>query len=74
MTTISTMQAELRVGEWLQIGATRITLAKKDGQRARLVVQAPKDMPIRRMNQTSAQECASTPETGKEYTHGKHPV
>lgn len=75
MTDTGTMHIDLRVGESLRVGDSVITLAKKDGQRARLTVTAPRSTPVVRPNQQpSAQECASSPIAGKEHTHGKHPL
>lgn len=67
----STMHVDLRPGQYMQVGDVLITLAKKDGQRARLTIQAPRDLPIKRPSlTTSAQECASFPQ--KEHSNGKH--
>ena len=71
----SKLHVELRVGESFQIGDACITLSKKDGQRARLVVNAPRDLTITRPHsQPSAQECASSPDQGKEHPHGQYPL
>lgn len=59
-TSTSTLHVDLRVGQYVQVGDARIMLAKKDGQRARLVIQAPRDLPIKHpLPTTGAQECAS---------------
>lgn len=77
MTQLCSMNIDLRVGEAITIGDARIVLSRKDGQRARLLVQAPREVPIiRPKSQTGAQECASSlPEQGmKEQAHGQHPL
>ena len=77
----SKLHVELRIGETLHIGNSTVTLEKKSGQRARLLVQS--DAGIRMIPQTaghkpntnlSAHECAPSPELGKEHTHGQHPL
>ena len=80
------MHVDMRVGQTIQIGAVRLTLANKSGRQARLSVVAPRDVPINLPRQsleaaplknipTSAQECAPTPQRGsKEQAHGQHPV
>lgn len=56
----STLHVDLRVGQSMWIGDAHVMLFKKDGQRARLVIQAPRDMPIKPPSPTTgAQECAS---------------
>lgn len=66
---------ELQMGESLLVGGARVTLLEKSGRRARLVVQAPESVAIiHPVPTTSAHECASTPDKGKEHSHGKHPL
>ena len=66
---------ELTAGEAAMIGGARITLVEKSGKRARIVVQAPSGIPIvHPITNPSAHECASSPKTGKEHTHGQYPV
>ena len=66
---------ELAAGESALIGGARITLVEKSGKRARIVVQAPSEVQILHpITNPSAHECASSPELGKEHTHGKYPV
>ena len=73
--TNTTMHVELREGETLHVGDAQITLSKKDGKRARFMVQAPRSTTIKHpKQQPSAHECAPTPEQGKEHTHGQHAV
>ena len=81
MSASSTMHIDMRVGQTIQIGAVRLTLANKSGRQARLSVVAPRDVPINLPRQsldaaplkntpTSAQECAPTPQRGsKEQAH-----
>ena len=40
------MHVDMRVGQTIQIGAVRLTLAHKSGRQARLSVVAPRDVPI----------------------------
>ena len=69
----STLHIELRVGQSMRIGDAILTLTEKSGQRARIKVQAPRDVAIARPNNNpSAHECAPSPDQGKEHTHGKH--
>ena len=57
------------------IGGARITLVEKSGKRARIVVQAPEQVQIvHPITNPSAHECASSPGTGKEHTHGQYPL
>ena len=70
----SKLHVELRIGETLHIGNSTVTLEKKSGQRARLLVQAPADIPVTHpgrnpISNLSAHECASSPELGKEQSH-----
>lgn len=66
---------ELAAGESALIGSARITLVEKSGRRARIVVQATEDVQIQHpIHKPSAHECASSPSTGKEHSHGQHPV
>lgn len=66
---------ELAAGDSALIGGARITLVEKSGKRARIVVQAPAEVPIQHpITNPSAHECASSPITGKEQSHGKYPV
>ena len=46
MSASSTMHIDMRVGQTIQIGAVRLTLANKSGRQARLSVVAPRDVPI----------------------------
>ena len=75
MTSASTLHIDLKPGQSLQVGDTKITLERKDGQRARLLIQAPREVPIKRpISPPSAQECALSPNLGKEQANGQHPV
>ena len=70
---------ELAAGQSITVGDTTVTLQHKSGQRARLLVQAPADTPVTHpgrnpISNPSAHECASSPETGKEQSHGQYPV
>ena len=65
----SKLHVELRIGETLHIGNSTVTLEKKSGQRARLLVQAHAGITI---TKPSAQECAPSPE--KEPSYGQYPV
>ena len=65
------LHVELAAGQSLTIGGAIVTLEHKSGQRARLTVLAPADLPIiRPKTNPSAHECASSPEQGKEHTYG----
>lgn len=70
------LHMDLRQGQVLLIGDSRIVLEHKSGQAARLCIEAPRDVKITRQptETTSAQECASSPSTGKEQSHGQYPV
>ena len=77
MTTKRTI--EMVCGDSALIGGARITLVEKSGRRARFLIHAPRDVKIEHpiktnVSQTNAHECVSSPETGKEQTHGKYPV
>ena len=66
---------ELAAGDSVLIGGARITLVEKSGKRARIVVQAPSGTPIvHPITNPSAHECASSPKTGKELSHGKYAI
>lgn len=66
---------ELIAGDSALIGGARITLVEKSGRRARIVIEAPEQVPIvHPISKPSAHECASSPQTGKEQSHGKYPV
>ena len=70
---------ELAAGQSITVGDTTVTLQHKSGQRARLLVQAPTNTPVTHpgrnpVSNPSAHECASSPKTGKEHTHGQYPV
>ena len=66
---------ELAAGDSALIGGARITLVDKSGKRARIVVQAPSGIPIvHPITNPSAHECASSPKTGKELSHGKYAI
>ena len=66
---------ELAAGEAALIGGARITLVEKSGRRARIVIEAPEQVQIvHPFNKPSAHECASSPDLGKEHTHGQYPV
>ena len=69
--TVGTLHIELRIGESLQVGDALITLGGQSGRRARLAVQAPKSLTVRRNINPSAQERAPQPEKGKEHPHAK---
>ena len=64
---LKTMHIDLRVGESLRLGDAILTLKEKSGRLARLTVRAPGAVQVRQ--QPGAQECASSPETGKEQAH-----
>jgi len=77
----SKLHVELRIGETLHIGTSTVTLEKKSGQRARLLVHSDVGIHMILPNagqkpntNPSAHECAPSPELGKEHTHGKYPV
>lgn len=73
MSDMSKFSTTLLVGERLQVGDVVITVCKKDGQRAKLEILAPRSTRITRpQTNNSAQECASSPGTGKEQSHGQH--
>ena len=66
---------ELAAGDSALIGGALITLVEKSGKRARIVVQAPSEVQILHpITNPSAHECASSPKTGKEQSHGQYPV
>lgn len=66
---------ELIAGECALIGGARITLVEKSGRRARIVIDAPKQVQIiHPINKPGAHECASSPSQGKEHPHGQYPV
>ncbi len=66
---------ELGTGDSALIGGARITLVEKSGRRARIAIEAPEQVPIvHPITEPSAHECASSPTTGKEQSHGKHAV
>ncbi|MFA9283769.1 hypothetical protein ACCQ08_03220 [Comamonas sp. SY3] len=66
---------ELAAGDAALIGGARITLVEKSGKRARIVIEAPSTVQIQHpISNPSAHECASSPQTGKEQSHGKYPV
>lgn len=72
---LSKLNIELRPGEVLHIGDAQIELVHKSGQRARLEIRAPKETKITTpVKPLSAHECASSPEQGKEHSHGQYPV
>lgn len=70
----SKLHIDLRQGQALVIGNTRIVLEHKSGQAARLCIEAPRDVKITRDGNTNhgAQECASS--SMKELTNGKYPL
>ena len=71
----TTLYVDLALGQSLHIGDTRVSLVKKHGQASHLRIDAPPGVRIRRpIKPTSALECASLPEVGKEQAHGQHPV
>ena len=73
--TKKNLTIELDAGESALIGGARITLVQKSGRRARIVVSAPEQIKIvHPITNHSAQECASSPEQGKEHTHGEYAV
>ena len=70
---------ELAAGQSITVGDAIVTLQHKSGQRARLLVQAPANTPVTHpgrnpVSNPSAHECASSPGTGKEHTHGQYPL
>lgn len=66
---------ELAAGDAALIGGARITLVEKSGKRARIVIEAPSTVQIQHpIPNPSAHECASSPLTGKEQSHGKYPI
>ena len=77
----SKLHVELRIGETLHIGNSTVTLEKKSGQRARLLVQSdagirmiPPNAGHKPNTNLSAHECASSAVTTKEHTHGQYPI
>ena len=64
--SLKTMHIDLRVGQSLRLGDAVLTLQEKSGRMARLTVRAPEAVQVRQ--QPGAQECASSPELGKEHT------
>ena len=78
----SKLHVELRIGETLHIGNSTVTLEKKSGQRARLLVQSdagirmipPPNAGHKPNTNLSAHECAPSPELGKEHTHGQYVI
>jgi sRNA-binding carbon storage regulator CsrA len=46
------LKIEIRVGESVKIGDATVTLEDKSGKIARLSIDAPKSVPIQRMQQT----------------------
>ena len=65
--TLKTMHIDLRVGKSLRLGDAVVTLQGKSGRMARLTVRAPEAVQVRQ--QPGAQECAPTPQRGKEHTY-----
>lgn len=73
----SKLHVELRIGETLHIGNSTVTLEKKSGQRARLLVQSdagirmiPPNAGHKPNTNPSAHECAPSPPRGsKEQAH-----
>ena len=66
---------ELVAGESALIGGARVTLIEKSGRRARIVVSAPEQLKIvHPIPNPSAHECASSPNKGKEQSHGEYAV
>lgn len=64
---------ELAAGDCALIGGARITLVEKSGKRARIVIEAPREVQIQHpITNPSAHECASSPEQGKEHSHGEY--
>ena len=79
MSARTRIHIEVRAGESFAIGGATVTLEHKSGQRARLLVQAesctPVSLPGRKpITHPSAHECASSPKTGKELSHGKYAI
>ena len=62
---------DLKVGETMQAGAARITLAHKSGQLARLIVQADEHTTVRSPKEIQRRS-AVHPE--KENSNGEHPI
>ena len=73
-TPIGNLSIDLRIGETLCVGDARIRLERKDGRRVRLLVQAPRTTKIQPPAKPRTQECALTPNSGKEQAHGQHPL
>lgn len=48
------LKIDLKPNESIQIGDATVTLEAKSGQVARLAVQAPKSVPVQRVQQTSS--------------------
>ena len=71
--SLKTMHIDLRVGQSLRLGDAVLTLQEKSGRMARLTVRAPEAVQVRQQ-QPGAHECASSPGTGKEHTHGQYPL
>ena len=40
------LKIDIRPGQWITVGGIKIKLAKKSGQLASLVIDAPKDVPV----------------------------
>ena len=73
-TPIGNLSIDLRIGETLCVGDALIRLERKDGRRVRLLVQAPRTTKIQPPAKPRTQECALTPNSGKEQAHGQHPL
>lgn len=51
---------ELRVGESVKIGDATVTLEDKSGKTARLSIEAPRSVPIQRLQPTSMAQIAKS--------------
>lgn len=65
MQSKTNMCVDLSIGDTLRIGNVRIRLERKDGKRARILVQAPPTIKIQLPNKPDAQECVQTPQRGR---------
>lgn len=65
------MIVELRDGDVLQIGDATVRLKHKSGQRALLIIDAPRSLTITPPNRIARM---STPQTQQEQSHVEHLV
>lgn len=50
---------DLRIGETLQVGDATITMSQKSGQLARLVIEAGKEVPVKKLGASPAMQLIS---------------